>query len=952
MSMTGLFLATVLRALAQDPPPAPLSPAEALKSFRLQDGFRIELVAAEPDVMDPVAVAFDPDGRIYVAEMSDYPLGPASGRIRLLEDLDGDGRVDRSRIFASGIPYPTGVMPYRGGVLVTAAPDILFLKDEDGDGRAEFREAVFTGFKEGNQQHRVNGLLFAFDNHVHGTNGDSGGSVRRGSGPAVSISGRDFRFDLDLGGFEPRAGHGQFSNAFDDWGRRFINDNSNHLRHPVLPLKYLARNPHLAVSSVEEGISDHGGSSRIFPASRLQERLNDPFAANRFTSACAPTIFTSGAWGAEYAGNAFVCEPVHNLVHRDLILPKGASLLAKAAYADREFLASTDNWCRPVNLQVGPDGALYLVDMYRLVIEHPQWIPLEAQRRMDLRAGHDRGRIYRIVRDGSPPAPRPRLSSASAAELTAHLESGNAWWRLTSQRLLLERSAREAVPALKGLLRSPVPVARLHAAYLLHGWNELSEAERAGLLKDPHAALREHGLRLTEEAADPKAFKEAVLAAADDPDPRVRFQAALTMGGLRPDPRIVERLADVLRRDGSDPWVRLAVLSSLTDDAPALLKALAARGVTASGTGPLLWRQLADLVGASREPARVRAWIQVLVEDAEVPPAPWRPAALAALAPSLRRTSLSLESLLKEAGATATIDAWHRGFLRTVEDPAADAGSRAAAIELLSLLPSSGLAELFSARLHAKEPQEVQVAAVRALIRAGGEDRIASLLEGWAGYTTVVRREVLAGCFSKAALFPRVLDHLEKGMLRATELEPHHRDALLKHPSGEFQERARRALKPKGAEEIEAVVESVFAKMSMLKADLLAGEKVYLQNCATCHRLDGQGHAVGPSLSSVAGRDRKSLLTDILNPNAAVAPQFQVYVVRTPTAEGVSGIIASETAAGITLRRANGEETHVLRKDILEIKAWHASMMPEGLENNLSPQQLLDLIDFIRKGSR
>ena len=376
----------------------PLSPKEALKSFTVAKGFRIDLVAAEPDLLDPVAMAFDENGRIYVAEMIDYPLGPPAGRIMLLEDLDGCGKIDRATVFADKIPYPTGVMPWRGGVLVTTAPDILFLKDTDGDGKADVREVVFTGFVEGNQQHRVNGLQFGYDNWIYGTNGDSGGNVRRGNsdGPKISISNRDFRFRPDYSGFEGTAGRGQYSNTFDDWGNRFINDNSNHIRHPVLPLQYLARNPNLAVAAVEEGISDHGGSSQVFPTSKLQERPNDPFAAGRFTSACSVTIYRGGAFGPDFQGNAFTCEPVHNLVHRDIVVPKGASFVAKRGEEKAEFLSSNDNWCRPVNLCGGPDGGLYVLDMYRAVIEHPQWIPLEMQKRLDLPDSYPEERARRL----------------------------------------------------------------------------------------------------------------------------------------------------------------------------------------------------------------------------------------------------------------------------------------------------------------------------------------------------------------------------------------------------------------------------------------------------------------------------------------------------------------------------------------------------------------------------
>ncbi|HXX93651.1 MAG TPA: PVC-type heme-binding CxxCH protein, partial [Planctomycetota bacterium] len=402
MNRLALILAwsaLALPAVSQEEPKSPLSPKEALRSFRLPEGLKIELVASEPDVMDPVAMAFDEDGKIYVAEMADYPLGPPSGRIKLLESTKGDGVYDKCSLFAKDVPYPNGVMPWKGGILVTASPDILYLKDTKGDGHADVREVVWTGFSEGNQQHRVNGLQFAVDNWIYGANGDSGGNIRPGSQPEakkVSIRGTDFRFRPDMTGVEPVAGASQYANTFDDWGNRYINNNSNHIYHPVLPLRYLGRNPSLSVSSVQDMISDHGPASKVYPVSKMAERFNDYNSAGFFTSACSVMMYRADGLGADFRGNAFCCEPVHNLVHRDVLVSKGASFSAKRAYENREFLGSTDNWCRPVNLATGPDGMLYVVDMYRMVIEHPQWIPLEAQRRLDLRAGWDKGRIYRV----------------------------------------------------------------------------------------------------------------------------------------------------------------------------------------------------------------------------------------------------------------------------------------------------------------------------------------------------------------------------------------------------------------------------------------------------------------------------------------------------------------------------------------------------------------------------
>jgi len=926
----------------------PLSPKEALKTFTVPPGFRIDLVAAEPEVMDPVAMAFDEDGRVYVAEMADYPLGPPSGRIKLLDSTKGDGVFDKSTIFVDKIPYPTGVMPWRGGVLVTAAPDIWFFKDTDGDGKADVKELVFTGFVEGNQQHRVNGLTFGLDNWIYGTNGDSGGTISRGDtgAPKLSISGRDFRFRPDYTGIEGVAGRGQYSNTFDEWGNRFINDNSNHLRHPVLPLKYLARNPNLAVAAVEEGISDHGASSVVYPTSKMQERPNDHFAAGHFTSACSPTVYKGAAFGPEYQGNVFCCEPVHNLVHRDVLVRKGASFTAKRLPENAEFLSSTDPWSRPVNLCGGPDGALYVVDMYRAVIEHPQWIPLEMQRRVDLRAGWDKGRIYRVTPEGWSAGARPALSKATAKDLVAQFSNPNAWWRATAQRLLIERQDKSIVDALKAVVRDfKAATARLHALWTLEGLGALDDESLLSGLRDADAGVREHALKLSEpRLADSELLRRAVEGLSGDEAPRVRFQLAFTAGELA-DEVSLGLLAGIAAKDVEDKWTRVAILSSLKKNAPALLSRLPAELLEKPAALEFV-RQLGELVGAGRDEAQVVAWLQVLTSKGTTP-ARWRLVALSALGPAIRRSGMKIDALLEKSGTTATVGGWRADLLETSADPSREVPDRVSAIDMLSLLPLPDMTAAMEKLLKPQEPPQVQVAAVRAL----GTDAAARLLDGWARYTAPVRREVLAACLSKAATTEGIVERLEKGEIRPVELELQQREMLLKHPSGSVRDRVRKVLASKSSDEREQLIDETWKKIQALKGEAVAGEKVYLTTCATCHRMNGQGFDVGPNLSSVAGREKKALLTDILDPNRAVAPQFQVYLVKIPGArDPVSGIIASETPTSITLKRANAEETLVLRRDILEIKAWPASLMPEGVENSVNAQGFADLLEYLQKG--
>ncbi|HZT80062.1 MAG TPA: PVC-type heme-binding CxxCH protein, partial [Gemmataceae bacterium] len=374
-------------------PAGALSPKEELATFHVPKGFRVELVAAEPQVVDPVAMAFDEDGRIYVAEMRGYPNGGiaeghiTSGQVRLLEDRDGDGVYETATVFADGLRFPTGVMPWKGGLLVANAPDILFLEDTDGDGKADRTRRLYTGFGLQNIQQLINSLQWGLDNWVYGVAGNNGGMITSPEAPKmapVALNGRGVRFHPEVPGLlEPTSGGGQYGLAPDDWQNWFTATNSQHLRHIVLPDHYLRRNPSLAVSAVTLDIPDHGAACKVHRLSpfeawrveRTERRAKGP-DARRFpstelvpggyiTSACSPVVYAADLFPAAYRGNTFVCDPANNLVHRDVLEAKGATFVAHRGDADSEFLASTDTWFRPVHLSIGPDGALYVLDFYR-----------------------------------------------------------------------------------------------------------------------------------------------------------------------------------------------------------------------------------------------------------------------------------------------------------------------------------------------------------------------------------------------------------------------------------------------------------------------------------------------------------------------------------------------------------------------------------------------------------
>ncbi len=459
----------------------PLEPDAALRSIQIHEGFRVVPVAVEPLVTDPVALAYDADGRAYVVEMRGYPYpeNTPSGNVTLLEDADGDGRFDRSTIFVEGLSWPTGVVPYDGGVFIAVAPDILYAKDTDGDGKADVRKVMFTGFGTQNVQGLLNGLLWGTDGWIYGASGGNGGEIRNLSQPddkPVSVRGRDFRFQPDGSAFEAISGGGQFGHSLDDWGHRFVCNNSNHIRQVVVPARYLDRNPALLASSVIAEIPAEGPAGPVYRISppepwrvvRTRQRAADPKIAGRlpktelvatgfFTSASGVTIYRGTAYPAGYRGNAFVGDVGGNLVHRKVLTKNGATYLATRADPNVEFLASTDNWFRPVNFANTPNGTLLVLDMYRETIEHPSSIPEPIKKHLDLTSGKDRGRLYEVVPDAGVKVRKPALSRATTADLVALLADPDAWWRETAQRLLIERDDEAAIPLLEDLARAGRP---------------------------------------------------------------------------------------------------------------------------------------------------------------------------------------------------------------------------------------------------------------------------------------------------------------------------------------------------------------------------------------------------------------------------------------------------------------------------------------------------------------
>ncbi len=1012
----------------------PYSPRQALETFQVPPGFRVELVAAEPEIADPVAMAFDERGRLFVVEMPGYPLETRPlGRVKLLEDTDGDGRFEKSTLFTEGLGFANGVMPWKGGVLVTTAPDVVYFADTNGDGRADVRRVVLTGFAKTNPQLLVNGLQYGFDNWIYGAYpkvgmprrymeefGNLGEPIRFEGHPEVPPvdifkQGMDFRFRPGELKLEAVSGNSQFGHSFDARGNRFTLWNNDHIRHVVIQSRYLARNPYLAVSSAMDSISDHEKSARVKAITERPLHIHES-EIGHFTSACGLSIYAGGKFPAAYEGASFVCEPAHNLVHADLLSPHGATYKAARfpAAGAAEFLASTDSWFRPVMTAAGPDGALYVVDYYRKVIDHPEWLPPEMLKRKDLRDGSEYGRIYRIVSgiaggEASGAAKPPEPFTDTADGLLQALTSENQWRRITAQRLIVERGVEQAVEqgvgrgvergveragldALRALARTaPSPYTRIHALWTLDGLGAMDAGLVLAALDDPIPAVREHALRLAENFLADLRVVSKIRGLVHDPDSRVQFQLACTLG-LIEGPESFEALLKIAQAQFDDQWFQVAVLASAAETANLWYRRVTAtREFAAAPSEPRkeFVRRIASIIGARRKSAEAG---EVVAASAAQPGGWWQAAGLeglaeglvrglprgsgarAKLSPSGQKTLLGLleapSSEVRGAAAPRSvtlraaalrvageIDLTNTPGLRALLRKAAatalhvplDLGQagddrRIIAAGVLALDRGGSALPVLEKLLTPQQPEPLQVAAAAAVARIRSPQALALLLNRWSSFTAPVRDAATPALFGDPARVSALLDAVAGGQVPPWSIAASRRMQLMRSPDPAIRKRAE-ALFSAAEGQRRQVVERYRAALA-LRGDPARGQKIYADNCGKCHKLGGLGVEVGPALDGLS-RTREALLTDILDPSSTIVPGYEEYVIETTGGAMVTGIVARQTAAAVTVRHDGTEET-ILRGRIKELRALRVSQMPEDLEKKISVEAMADLLAFLK----
>ena len=862
----------------------PLDPKQSLNSIHVKEGFAVEIVAAEPLVMDPVAVDWAQDGSVWVAEMADYPYGvEGGGRVVRLVDKNGDGFPDERQLALSGLSFPAGVMAWGKGVIVSAAPDILYAEDRDGDGAAEYVEKWFSGFIEGNQQLRVNGLRIGLDGWIYCASGGHHAGfgtktviTSHKTGEKIALGSRDFRFKPD-GRLEPESGPSQFGRVRDDFGNWFGVQNAHPLWHYVLPDHYLRRNPDAAAPDPRKQLRDH--QPRLFPAKAAQKRFHGFDHVGRYTSACGISIYRDDLLFPRKSDEtiAFTCAPFHNVVQRHLLKPDGVSFSAQRADdGEVDFFASRDRWCRPVMSRTAPDGSLWVVDMYRYMIEHPDWLPPEGkdELRPHYREGENRGRIYRIYPKGKKPEPFTGLHKG--------MKSDNG--------IVLDLALRSGVEVTGD---SPSYVATVVGA------RDLSQS----LADSPDPRLRALALQALERYEEPSDLDSWV----EDLSGHVRLQLAFSLGEWD-SPEAAACLVKLALKDGSDPYMRAAILSSAVPHFDELFSAL----VTDE-------RADQELVGVLLSMAPEDKAVELLADVKNVTNAQLGNAAQWVLRnPGSLRKFTELVDLAQQ-------------FLASERVPM---DRRVAAVPL-----SVQATERFP------EPALAHPELIRASIDACCERGLGAEVVGqWKSFSPKMRARAIDHCLlsvtNTLALISAAGD-----VILPVEFSASQRQRLLKSKDREIRKRAEEIFGAIDGSRVEVVKRYVPALAR--EGNVEKGRAHFRALCATCHQLEGEGKSVGPDLLSITNRSRQALLSAILEPNRNIEPRYLSYSAQGRDSVLAFGMIAAETATSVIFRLPDGSEKSVSRQEIVSIDGAGLSLMPDGLESGIDVEGMADLLSYL-----
>lgn len=914
-------------------------------SLQVRPGYQVEVVASEPLIADPVTARLDHQGRLWVVEMPDYPLGPAegespNGRIKILKDTDEDGVFDKATIFADELLFATGVQPYRDGAFVTLAGRIEFLRDQDGDGKADERTVLFEGFAEQNQQLRANHPTLGPDGLIYVAGGLRGGTVTAidarydPKAKPVDLRDRDFCFNPDGGWWGSVPGKSQFGISIDDFGRRFGCSNRNPAMMAVLTLAAVARDPLLVARDAIHDVAYAAEKSQVVSQAKAWTTSN--LHSGQFSAACG--VYAPG-WRSGKDEWLLACEPTAYVVQRQHLSRQGSVWVSRREALPHEFLSSTDTWFRPVDITAGPQQSVLIVDMARAVIEHPDFMPSELKSRPDQRDGNTLGRIWKVTEEST----EPRVASLRTTDdAIAWLKSASPWQRTSASQFLQEMGEAVLQPLSELVLdQQGSPVARSRAAWLLNGQGALSKQHATSLMQSDDARLRALGVRLSQGRPE---LLDQILAMHVDRDPLVVRLVAAEAGSASDSATArVQALFEVAQRWSSkDESIRLTVASADS----ALLAELSLRLAVEKHMDVLLLQHLVERV-CIESPAAAVAVV------------------LAAVSPATTDSILNRRQV-------EVLKAWVRGVRR----------SRKAVTKVLAALPEQQrleLQELVSCALgtarNANAPADLRATSLliasdfgqvnsplRDLVKdtSSPDLRAAAiplnllidsewtrdyLVRNLMEMTLNVRAAAVAACVRRVDDAVWFLQEIEAGEIPRTVVDPATAKKLRQHPKADVKAAAGRLL---ATDPNRAKVLKRYAVSAAELGDAMVGKTLFKEHCSACHQVAGVGTNVGPDISDSRTKTPAALLTAILDPNAAIDSAFIQHRVLTVDGRVLDGLLVGDADNTVILQQKGGKRVVISRDDIERLQAPGVSLMPEGFEAILSPEKMADLLSYLK----
>ncbi|MCA9016445.1 MAG: c-type cytochrome, partial [Planctomycetaceae bacterium] len=763
----------------------------------------------------------------------------------------------------------------------------------------------------------------------------------------VNVTNRDFRFQPETGVLEPVSGRTQQGRVRDDWGNWFGCRNGSLCVYYPVDESYYRKNPYVVSPPPEVAVPRGADPSQLFPVGELvQFHLSGQ--RGRPTSVCGLGLYRDRRLGDEFLGNTFVCEPVNQLVHREIIQPEGVIFFGTRApeEQEREFLTSTDNWFRPVQAKPAPDGSLLIVDMYRYLIEHPKFLSPEAVQKLNVRAGETRGRIYRISRKEQQYKPIPKLRESGPQDLARLLRSRNGTLRDMVQQELILRADAESIPELKSIASSAnLPESRLQALCTLDGLQALDAALLLPRLQDAHPGVRREALRLSEPFLNAsESLADAVLQRArQEEDLSVILQLAYSLGELKNE-RATQALLQLMEQHSENVYIRSAVLTSFEPNR--LAPAIAVLIPQISGKPKLqpVFDALLGMAVATKNAAVLKQIAAQLVSHAvsnEKTPL-WEWVALSRVLEVSDAGKLSQEAAIQQQLKTLLERA-----SKLVADAESSDADRIAAIEfVMHASQSPAERQLIADLLSPQTPLKIQMAALRSLINTQNPEAIETVLANWKQFTPALQAEVLNQLLAREATTEELLNRVEQKLIQPAQIDLTSRQRLIDHKNKKLSLRARKLFSVATSASREAVLKQ-YQDIDLKQASVERGSVVFEKQCAACHQLNGKGHVVGPDLASLTDQSKSFLLTSILDPNKAVDGRYASYLAVTDDGRINTGILVSEQSNSITLKAQQGKVQTILRTQLEELSNTGKSLMPEGLERDVTEQDLADVIAYL-----